>query len=59
MLAEWLTPGAGVPGTMHGGGSPDGAKVVVRLESAFEEYADYAAKVAGITEAVPETERNK
>jgi len=58
-LVEWLTLGAGVPGTMHGGGSPDGAKVVVRLESAFEEYADYAAKVAGITETVPEPERNK
>jgi Aromatic ring hydroxylase len=58
-LAEWLTLGAGVPGTMHGGGSPDGAKIVVRLESAFEEYADYAAKVAGITEPVPEPERNR
>ncbi len=58
-LVEWLTLGAGVPGTMHGGGSPDGAKIVVRLESAFEEYAEYAARVAGITEAVPEPERNK
>ncbi|MEK6778877.1 MAG: 4-hydroxyphenylacetate 3-hydroxylase N-terminal domain-containing protein [Candidatus Deferrimicrobiota bacterium] len=58
-LVEWLTLGAGVPGTMHGGGSPDGAKIVIRMESAFEEYAGYAARVAGITEPVPEPERNK
>ena len=25
-LIEWLTIGAGVPGCMHGGGSPDGAR---------------------------------
>ena len=35
-----------------------GAKIVVRHSPALE-YADYAAKVAGITEAVPEPERNK
>jgi len=29
-LAEWLTAGAGIPGCMHGGGSPDGARLVVR-----------------------------
>ncbi|NJD62850.1 MAG: 4-hydroxyphenylacetate 3-hydroxylase [Deltaproteobacteria bacterium] len=58
-LVEWLTLGAGVPGTMHGGGSPDGAKLVVRMETAFEEYAGYAAQIAGIAEPVPEPERNK
>lgn len=58
-LVEWLTLGAGVPGTMHGGGSPDGAKLVVRMETAFEEYAGYAAKVAGIAEPIPEPERNR
>ena len=26
---EWLTLGAGVPGCMHGGGSPDGARLVI------------------------------
>ena len=30
-LIEWLTLGGGVPGCMHGGGSPDGAKLVIRL----------------------------
>ncbi len=29
-LVEWLTIGGGVPGCMHGGGSPDGAKLVIR-----------------------------
>ena len=58
-LVEWLTLGAGVPGTMHGGGSPDGAKLVVRMETAFEEYAGYAARVAGIDDPVPEPERNR
>lgn len=53
-LVEWLTLGAGVPGTMHGGGSPDGAKLVVRAGTPFEEYAGYAAKIAGITEDMPD-----
>ncbi|HID73671.1 MAG TPA: 4-hydroxyphenylacetate 3-hydroxylase, partial [Thermoplasmata archaeon] len=26
---EWLTIGGGVPGTMHGGGSPDGARMLI------------------------------
>ena len=38
-LIEWLTAGAGVPGCMHGGGSPDGARMVVYS------YADLAAKI--------------
>jgi len=58
-LVEWLTLGAGVPGTMHGGGSPDGARLVVRMETAFEEYAALAARVAGIAEPVPEPERSR
>ncbi|MFQ6060459.1 MAG: 4-hydroxyphenylacetate 3-hydroxylase N-terminal domain-containing protein, partial [Thermoplasmata archaeon] len=29
-LIEWLTLGAGIPGCMHGGGSPDGAKLVIQ-----------------------------
>lgn len=51
-LVEWLTLGAGVPGCMHGGGSPDGARLVVRANTNFEKYADYAKKIAGITEDV-------
>jgi 4-hydroxybutyryl-CoA dehydratase/vinylacetyl-CoA-Delta-isomerase len=51
-LSEWLTIGAGVPGCMHGGGSPDGAKLVVRFTTPMEEYADYAKKIIGIDEDV-------
>lgn len=53
-LTEWLTLGAGVPGCMHGGGSPDGAKLVVRANTPLEKFAEYAKKIAGITEAVEE-----
>jgi 4-hydroxybutyryl-CoA dehydratase/vinylacetyl-CoA-Delta-isomerase len=53
-LVEWLTLGAGVPGCMHGGGSPDGARLVVRSLSPMEKYAEMARKLAGITEEIPE-----
>jgi 4-hydroxybutyryl-CoA dehydratase/vinylacetyl-CoA-Delta-isomerase len=53
-LTEWLTLGAGVPGCMHGGGSPDGARVVVRSLTPMEKYAEMARKLAGITEEIPE-----
>lgn len=53
-LSEWLTIGAGVPGCMHGGGSPDGAKLVVRLNTPLEEYAAYARKLAGVIEEISE-----
>ncbi|MEJ2707192.1 MAG: 4-hydroxyphenylacetate 3-hydroxylase N-terminal domain-containing protein [Anaerolineales bacterium] len=56
-LAEWLTIGGGVPGCMHGGGSPDGAKLVVRFTTPFEEYVAYAKALMGIEEAVPEPQR--
>lgn len=36
-LSEWLTMGAGVPGCIHGGGSPDGAKRVVRARTPVNE----------------------
>ncbi|SHJ12476.1 4-hydroxyphenylacetate 3-hydroxylase N-terminal domain-containing protein [Desulfofundulus thermosubterraneus] len=58
-LIEWLTIGAGVPGCMHGGGSPDGAKLVVRANIPLEEFAEYARKLAGITEEMPEPEKKK
>ncbi|MBW2634748.1 MAG: 4-hydroxyphenylacetate 3-hydroxylase [Deltaproteobacteria bacterium] len=51
-LSEWLTIGAGVPGCMHGGGSPDGAKLVVRFTTPMEEYADYARNIINIEEEV-------
>jgi 4-hydroxybutyryl-CoA dehydratase/vinylacetyl-CoA-Delta-isomerase len=56
-LTEWLTVGAGVPGCMHGGGSPDGARLVVRFSTPFEEYAEYAKNIIGIEEAVPEPQK--
>jgi 4-hydroxybutyryl-CoA dehydratase/vinylacetyl-CoA-Delta-isomerase len=49
-LIEWLTLGAGVPGCMHGGGSPDGARMVVYASSPLEKYVGYAKKVGGISE---------
>jgi 4-hydroxybutyryl-CoA dehydratase/vinylacetyl-CoA-Delta-isomerase len=53
-LTEWLTIGGGVPGCMHGGGSPDGAKLVVRFKTPFEEYVGYAQKIMGIDEKISE-----
>ena len=53
-LSEWLTIGAGVPGCMHGGGSPDGAKLVVRATTPLEEYAEYARKIIRIEEEIAE-----
>jgi 4-hydroxybutyryl-CoA dehydratase/vinylacetyl-CoA-Delta-isomerase len=52
-LTEWLTVGAGVPGCMHGGGSPDGARLVVRFETPIQEYMDYARTLMRIEEDVP------
>jgi 4-hydroxybutyryl-CoA dehydratase/vinylacetyl-CoA-Delta-isomerase len=53
-MAEWLTLGAGVPGCMHGGGSPDGAKLMIRFTTPFEEYVGYARRIMGIEEEVQE-----
>lgn len=47
-LAEWLTIGAGVPGCMHGGGSPDGARLVVRAKTPWDQYEEHARRLAGI-----------
>jgi len=48
-LVEWLTVGGGIPGCMHGGGSPDGAKMVVRAFTKWEDFAADAKRIAGIT----------
>jgi 4-hydroxybutyryl-CoA dehydratase/vinylacetyl-CoA-Delta-isomerase len=53
-LSEWLTIGAGVPGCMHGGGSPDGARMVVRAFTPFDQFAEMAKKIAGIKEDINE-----
>lgn len=55
-LVEWSTIGAGVPGCMHGGGSPDGARLVIRAMENLEEKVEIARKLAGITEEIPEPE---
>jgi 4-hydroxybutyryl-CoA dehydratase/vinylacetyl-CoA-Delta-isomerase len=58
-LSEWLTIGGGVPGCMHGGGSPDGAKLTVRAATPIEDYVNYARKVMGIEEEIPEPQKKK
>jgi 4-hydroxybutyryl-CoA dehydratase/vinylacetyl-CoA-Delta-isomerase len=49
-LIEWLTLGAGVPGCMHGGGSPDGAKMVVYAQADFEGMIEAAKRIGGISD---------
>ncbi|UCD63071.1 MAG: 4-hydroxyphenylacetate 3-hydroxylase, partial [Candidatus Zixiibacteriota bacterium] len=53
-LVEWCTLGSGVPGCMHGGGSPDGAKLFIRAAAKLEEKAEIARRLAGIDEEMPE-----
>ncbi len=48
-LVEWLTVGSGIPGCMHGGGSPDGARMVVKGAEPWERFAEDAKRIAGIT----------
>jgi 4-hydroxybutyryl-CoA dehydratase/vinylacetyl-CoA-Delta-isomerase len=42
---------------MHGGGSPDGAKLVIRSAAKLDQKAEIARKLAGITEEIPEPEK--
>jgi 4-hydroxybutyryl-CoA dehydratase/vinylacetyl-CoA-Delta-isomerase len=49
-LIEWLTVGGGVPGCMHGGGSPDGARMVVFAEADFAGMVDAAKRIGGISD---------
>ena len=51
-LIEWLTIGAGVPGCMHGGGSPSGAKLVVNARTDINRYIELAKRLANITEEI-------
>lgn len=53
-LVEWCTVGSGVPGCMHGGGSPDGAKLVIRTNANWNEKVAIAHRLAGIEEPLPE-----
>jgi len=58
-LVEWCTMGGGVPGCMHGGGSPDGAKLFIRITGQLEKKVEIARKLAGITEEIPEPAKKK
>jgi len=58
-LVEWATLGAGVPGCMHGGGSPDGARLMIRAMENLEEKVEIARKLAGITEELNDPEVKK
>ncbi len=58
-LIEWLTIGAGVPGCMHGGGSPDGAKLMINAKADINHYIDLAKRLANITEDVQVEQKKK
>ena len=49
-LIEWLTVGAGIPGCMHGGGSPEGAKLIVWKETDLDRFISLAKDLAGVEE---------
>jgi len=49
---EWLTIGAGVPGCMHGGGSPDGAKIMINVKSDINNYIELAKRLVNIKEEI-------
>jgi len=49
-LIEWLTIGGGVPGCMHGGGSPDGARMVVISQADVAGMIEAARRVGGISD---------
>lgn len=49
-LMEWLTFGGAGLAFIHGGGSPDGAKLVVKAQTPWEEYAAEARRIAKIEE---------
>jgi 4-hydroxybutyryl-CoA dehydratase / vinylacetyl-CoA-Delta-isomerase len=51
-LIEWLTIGSGVPGCMHGGGSPDGAKLVINASIDIAHDIELAKRLANITEDI-------
>ncbi|MBN1211445.1 MAG: 4-hydroxyphenylacetate 3-hydroxylase [candidate division Zixibacteria bacterium] len=58
-LVEWATIGCGVPGCMHGGGSPDGAKLVIRGMANLEEKVEIARKLANIKEEISDPAKKK
>jgi 4-hydroxybutyryl-CoA dehydratase/vinylacetyl-CoA-Delta-isomerase len=53
-MVEWSTMGAGVPGCMHGGGSPDGAKMFIRKFYNTESAVEMVKRIAKIVEEIPD-----
>jgi len=58
-LIEWLTIGSGVPGCMHGGGSPDGAKMVININTDINHYIELAKRLANIKEKIEVEQKKK
>jgi 4-hydroxybutyryl-CoA dehydratase/vinylacetyl-CoA-Delta-isomerase len=58
-LVEWLTIGAGVPGCMHGGGSPEGAKVFIRSSMELEKKIEMARRLIALDRPIPSKEKEK
>ena len=58
-LIEWLTIGSGVPGCMHGGGSPDGAKLVINASTDIAHDIELAKRLANITEDIQVESKKK
>ncbi len=52
-LIEWLTVGAGIPGCLHGGGSPGGAKLIIWREIDLNRFVSLAKNLAGLKEEIP------
>src|SRR4030042_2428625 len=58
-LIEWLSSGSGVPGCMHGGGSPDGAKMVININTDINHYMELAKRLANIKEKIEVEQKKK
>ncbi|MGC9060461.1 MAG: 4-hydroxyphenylacetate 3-hydroxylase N-terminal domain-containing protein [Thermoplasmata archaeon] len=57
-LIEYTTMGLGVPGCMHGGGSPDAAKLVIRRALNFDGfYLELAKNLADVKEEIREEKK--
>ncbi len=53
-MVEWSTIGAGVPGCMHGGGSPDGARLFIRKFYNTDNSVEIVKRLAKIEEDIPD-----
>ena len=56
-LVEWLTVGGGIPGCMHGGGSPDTARAIVKATTKWDSYVDYARALANVEAPLKEEKK--